>query len=652
MELNKNIKILLVEDASVMRKMETKTLNALELNNIKEAENGNDAIDYLKKDPKVDLIISDWNMPGMDGFELLKWVRENEGTKNIPFLMATGRGEKKEIEKASEAGVSSFISKPFNKEELLEKINEAFGIKSASEDQKPMSREARITSSGKVILKAIHIQITDHLTLGVLKSLIKNNEVTPKHFELETECLPSWNAVAKSLENGTADVAFILAPLAMDLYNYGVPLKLILFAHKNGSICVRNKLGNHVHGAEFFQDKSFYIPHTMSIHNMLGHVYFSNVGLKPGVTGQKDVDVNFEVVAPIKMGEFMADNQDASGFLVAEPLGTKAIAAGTAELNFLSSEIWENHPCCVIAVQEDFIKNYPDAIQEFTKLIVQAGKVIEQKPGFAAEVAVEFLDPKKELGLKVPILKNVLTEPKGIKTNNLYPVKKDLDFIQHYMHEKMGIGSIINLNEFVDTKFADTACPESDKSAAISYVSEKDFETKVQKLANREEENAESLKTKALLNMEGKYLRFSLGKEFYGIEILKIVEIIRMVPITRVPHTPNFVKGVINLRGSVVPAIDLRLKIGMEPIEYTDKTRIIIVEDNINGVMMRLGLLVDSVDVVNDVKAGEIENAPSFGENKNSELILSVVKAKDGVYVLLNLAVIMMPVNKFHKENV
>ncbi len=648
MELNKNIKILLVEDASVMRKMETKTLNSLNLNNIKEAENGNEAVEYLKKDSAVDLIISDWNMPEMDGFELLKWVRSNEGTKNIPFLMATGRGEKKEIEKAAEAGVSSFISKPFNKDELLEKINEAFGIKSSTEEQKPMSREARLTKSGKVILKAIHIQITDHLTLGVLKSLIKNNEVAPKHFELETECLPSWNAVAKSLENGTADAAFILAPLAMDLYNYGVPLKLILFAHKNGSICVRNKMGGHLHGAEFFEDRSFYIPHTMSIHNMLGHVYFSNLGLKPGVTGQKDVDVNFEVVAPIKMGEFMADNQDASGFLVAEPLGTKAIASGIAELNFLSSEIWDNHPCCVLAVQEDFIKNYPDAVQEFTKLLVQAGKTIEQKPGFAAEVAVEFLDPKKELGLKVPILKNVLTEPKGIKTNNLYPVKKDLDFIQHYMHDKMGIGSIIDINNFVDMRFADAACSENDKAAAVSRVNEKEFADKVKNLANREEENTESLKTKALLNMEGKYLRFCLGKEYYGIEILKIVEIIRMVPITNVPHTPEFVKGVINLRGSVVPVIDLRLKIGMEPIQYTDKTRIIIVEDDVDGIKMRLGLLVDSVDVVNDVKADEIESAPSFGESQNSDLILSVVKSKDCVYVLLNLSVIMMPINKLN----
>ena len=70
MEWNKNIKILLVEDASVMRKMESKTLNSLNLNNIKEAENGNDAVEYLKNDAVVDLIISDWNMPEMDGFYL------------------------------------------------------------------------------------------------------------------------------------------------------------------------------------------------------------------------------------------------------------------------------------------------------------------------------------------------------------------------------------------------------------------------------------------------------------------------------------------------------------------------------------------------------------------------------------------------------
>ena len=652
MTASKNIKILLVEDAGVMRKMEIKTLDSLDYKNVIEAENGKTAITILQNDPTVELIISDWNMPEMDGFELLRWVRSNEKTKNVPFLMATGRGEKKEVEKASEAGVSSFISKPFNKEELQEKINEAFGIKPEEEAQKPLTSESRLTASGKVKIKAIHIQITDHLTLGILKNLIKNNEVKPKHFELETECLASWNAVAKALENKTADAAFILAPLAMDLYNYGIPLRLILFAHKNGSICVKNKLGDDVSGSEFFRNKSFYIPHNMSIHNMLAHVYFNNIGLKPGVTGQKDVDVNFEVVAPIKMGEFMTGNADASGFLVAEPLGTKAIASGTAELQFLSSELWENHPCCVLAVQEDFIRNYPDAVQEFTKLLVHAGKVIEQKPGYAADVAVEFLDPRKELGLRVPILKNVLTEPKGIKTDNLYPVKTDLDFIQHYMHDHMGIGAIVDLDNFIDLRFADAACSDADKSAKGRKITEKDLAAKVRQIANRTVNTDKDVQSKAALNMEGKYLKFSLGKEYFGIEILKIVEIIKMVPLTRVPNTPNFVKGVINLRGGVVPAIDLRLKIGMDAVGYDGKTRIVIVEDDRNGSKMRVGLIVDEVDVVLDVKAEDIESAPSFSSQQENNYILGVVKSNNGVYILLNLSIITAPINSANKKNI
>ena len=647
MELTTGIRILLVEDANAMRKMEIKTLKDLDFKNIAEADNGKSAIKVLETESSIDLIISDWNMPEMDGFDLLKWVRGNEKTKNTPFLMATGRGEKKEIEKALEMGVSAFISKPFNKDELLDKIKESFGIKIVEE--KAISHESRITSSGKVKLKAIHIQITDHLTLGVLKGLIKNSEITPKHFELETECLQSWNAVAKALENKTADAAFVLAPLAMDLFNYGVPLKLILFAHKNGSICVKNKLGSEEEGADFYRDKSFYIPHTMSIHNMLGHVFFKNLGLNPGVTGQKDVDVKFEVVAPIKMGEFMTGNQEAGGFLVAEPLGTKAIAAGTAEQQFLSSELWENHPCCVLAVQEEFIQNYPDAVQEFVKYLVQAGKVIDEKPNFAAEIAVEFLDPKKELGLKVPILKNVLTEPKGIKTNNLYPVKGDLDFIQKYMHNNMGIGSIVDLDKFLDLRFADAACTEKEKSQAKSKISEKELTAKVEQIINKKKSDDTGLDTKTLLNMEGKYLRFGLGTERYGIDILKIIEIIKMVPITRVPNTPNFIKGVANLRGMIVPVIDLRLKIGIEEKAYDAKTRIVVAEDTIDGAKIRLGLIVDSVDVVADIKVDNIESAPSLGQDKDADYIMAVVKTEDSIYCLLNLVMIMTPPHKAQK---
>ena len=112
MSVDQGIKILLVEDAKVMRKMERMTLNSVGYKNVIESEDGNDAITKLQKENKIDLIISDWNMPNKNGFELLVWVRSADKLKKIPFIMATGRGEKKEMKKAADAGVSSFISKP------------------------------------------------------------------------------------------------------------------------------------------------------------------------------------------------------------------------------------------------------------------------------------------------------------------------------------------------------------------------------------------------------------------------------------------------------------------------------------------------------------------------------------------------------------
>ena len=149
--------------------------------------------------------------------------------------------------------------------------------------------------------------------------------------------------------------------------------------------------------------------------------------------------------------------------MVAEPLGTKSIAAGIAESQLLSSELWDNHPCCVVSMRDDFIEPYSDAVYEFTRLLVDAGRFIEQKPETAAEIAVRFLDPEGKLGLKVPLLKNVLTEERGIRTADLYPEIEDFEYMQKYMVEEMGIGSPINLSDFIVTKFADAACTDRDR---------------------------------------------------------------------------------------------------------------------------------------------------------------------------------------------
>jgi purine-binding chemotaxis protein CheW len=135
----------------------------------------------------------------------------------------------------------------------------------------------------------------------------------------------------------------------------------------------------------------------------------------------------------------------------------------------------------------------------------------------------------------------------------------------------------------------------------------------------------------------GKYLTFSLAGEEYGIGILKIKEIIGMMSITAVPQTPAFVKGVINLRGKVIPVIDLRLRFGMEPMEYTDRTCTVVVEIEGSSSPILIGTVVDSVSEVLNIKSDEIEDAPSFGTRLNTESILGMAKMEGSVKILLDI---------------
>jgi purine-binding chemotaxis protein CheW len=142
---------------------------------------------------------------------------------------------------------------------------------------------------------------------------------------------------------------------------------------------------------------------------------------------------------------------------------------------------------------------------------------------------------------------------------------------------------------------------------------------------------------KAMADKEGKYLTFTLAEEEYGIGILKIKEIIGMMPITSVPQTPEFVKGVINLRGKVIPVLDLRLRFGMEEIGYTDRTCIIVVEIERYAGDVVIGIVVDSVSEVLNIKAQEIEETPTFGAELNTDFILGMAKIDGGVKILLDI---------------
>lgn len=131
----------------------------------------------------------------------------------------------------------------------------------------------------------------------------------------------------------------------------------------------------------------------------------------------------------------------------------------------------------------------------------------------------------------------------------------------------------------------------------------------------------------------GKFLTFFLGNEEYGLEILKVHEIIGMMDITPVPRTPEFIRGVVNLRGKIIPVVDLRLKFGMEAVDHTDETCIIVVQAN--GVQM--GIVVDRVSEVLDISAEEVEAVPSFGAQVDTDYILGIGKTGERVKLLLDI---------------
>lgn len=135
----------------------------------------------------------------------------------------------------------------------------------------------------------------------------------------------------------------------------------------------------------------------------------------------------------------------------------------------------------------------------------------------------------------------------------------------------------------------------------------------------------------------GKYLTLVLDNEAYGMSVLKVREIIRMQKITPVPKMPAFVKGVINLRGRVIPIIDMRVKFGLKAV-FADRTCIIVVQVTLpNETTAQMGLIVDSVEEVVTLNDGDIEPTPEFGANIGAEYLLGMAKVKGAVKTLLDI---------------
>lgn len=144
--------------------------------------------------------------------------------------------------------------------------------------------------------------------------------------------------------------------------------------------------------------------------------------------------------------------------------------------------------------------------------------------------------------------------------------------------------------------------------------------------------------------MEGqdeKYLMFFLNEEYYGIPILKVNEIIGLMEITHIPRTPEFMKGIINLRGKIIPVMDLRLKFEMVERVYDEQTCIIIVEIPIHGEKHFIGIVVDKVAEVVNISSSDIESPPQYGQDAEAGFLIGVGKVKDKVIMLLDIEMIV-----------
>jgi purine-binding chemotaxis protein CheW len=135
----------------------------------------------------------------------------------------------------------------------------------------------------------------------------------------------------------------------------------------------------------------------------------------------------------------------------------------------------------------------------------------------------------------------------------------------------------------------------------------------------------------------GKYLTFQIGKEEFAVGVLKVREIMGVQDITAVPRTPAYLKGVINLRGKVIPVVDLRLKFGLAALDYTQRTCIIVVQVAGPSGLLLMGIVVDEVSEVLALAPADIEDTPDFGANVETRYILGLAKVKDKVKILLDI---------------
>ncbi|MCL1884365.1 MAG: ABC transporter substrate-binding protein [Defluviitaleaceae bacterium] len=291
-----------------------------------------------------------------------------------------------------------------------------------------------------------YLPIIDHLILGMTKEkgLQKSELNLVKKF--------GWNEIGEAMKSGEIDIAFMLAPYAMDMYYSEKNIKLLLLSHRDGSIVVANKAAN-INSLADFKGKTVLIPFQASMHHILLHKRLQEEGISVGI----GKDVTTEVVAPGQIPMMIEYDPDGfiAGYIVAEPFGTMVVNNGLGNVMTLSKEITPDHPCCAVVVRDSLIKENPDVVQEFISALVDAGKSVYTNVDSTIKTAVDFLGQPEDV--VSAILKD---SNRRVSMDKLMPKAEEFNYIQNYLMDTVSTPALsgkINVDEFLDLSFAKAA---------------------------------------------------------------------------------------------------------------------------------------------------------------------------------------------------
>jgi NitT/TauT family transport system substrate-binding protein len=289
----------------------------------------------------------------------------------------------------------------------------------------------------KVKIKLGFLPITDHLTL------IGHGNYNFAKVNIEPVKFSSWPEISEALRAGAIDAAFLLTPIGLRLRNQDVPIQAVLLGHRNGSV-LTVEAGDRINQVSDLAGKTIAIPSRFSTHFILLRRLLADNGLDPD-------SVKYLDMAPPEMVQSLAGKQ-IDGYIVAEPFGGQAQIQQVGKVLILSKDIWPNHICCVLNVQESLIQAHPEAVQELVTGLVATGQFIEANRVEAAKQSVQYLGQKQE------VMEFVLTNPLDRVTyNDLFPSTADFAATQNYMLEFKVTEKTVDLNKYLEPAFAKKA---------------------------------------------------------------------------------------------------------------------------------------------------------------------------------------------------